>query len=198
MKVRIVLHGQQWSDRHLSLPIFVSTHNQLIQVLGIIAVTVRYKEPTKHLTLLVVPTDGPALFGQDWLNAIIPDWKELNHVHSICHSALQDVLNQYAGLFKEGMGTLQGTMDKIHIQQDTRPCSFHARPVPYAPQDKGKANLELLCKADIIKPVQFSDWAAPIVLVLKSYGSLWICCDYKETVNQVAVPGKYPPIYWHL
>ena len=69
---------------------------------------------------------------------------------------------------------------------------FCARPVPYALRDKVNAELECLCKTNIIELVQFSDWAAPIVPVLKSDGSLRICRDYKQTVNQVAVPDKYP------
>ena len=31
-----------------------------------------------------------------------------------------------------------------------------------------------------------------IVLVLKSDGSLRLCSDYNQTVNQVAIPDKYP------
>ena len=49
-----------------------------------------------------------------------------------------------------------------------------------------------LCKADVIEPVQFSDWAAPIVPVLKSDGSLRLCGDYKQTVNKSAIVDKYP------
>ena len=37
--------------------------------------------------------------------------------------------------------------------------------------------LELLQKQGIIEPVQFSDWAAPIVPVLKSDGSVRVCGD---------------------
>ena len=131
---------------------------ELIQALGSISVTVCYKQQTKHLSLLVVPSDGLALFGWDWLNAIILDRRKLNHVYSIRHRALQDVLNQYAGLFKEGMDTRPGTTVKIHIQQDAA-CIFHAKPVPYARQDKVNAELERMCKADVIEPVQFADWA---------------------------------------
>ena len=69
---------------------------------------------------------------------------------------------------------------------------FRARPVPYALREKVTAELERLCKADVIEPVQFSDWAAPIVPVLKNDGSIRICGDYKQTINQVAIPDKYP------
>ena len=69
---------------------------------------------------------------------------------------------------------------------------FHARSVPHTLRDKVSAELECLFKANIIEPVEFSDWAAPIVPMLKRDGSLRICEDYKQTVNQVAVPDKYP------
>ena len=165
---------------------------ELIEVLGAITVTVCYKQQTKQLSLLVVPTDGPALFGRDWLQAIVLDWRQLNRVHNIRNRALQDVLDQYSDLFKDGMGTLQGTTVKIHIQQDARPRFFSRQTGPYALREKVTAELERLCKADVIEPVQSSDWAAPIVPVLKNDGSIRICGDFKQTINQTAIPDKYP------
>ena len=90
------------------------------------------------------------------------------------------------------MGTLQGTTIKIHVKPDTHPRFFRARPVLYTHRDKVTSELERLCKADVIEPVQFSDWAAPILPVLKPDGSVRICGDYKQTVNQTAIPDKYP------
>ena len=44
----------------------------------------------------------------------------------------------------------------------------------------------------IIEPVQFSDWAAPFIPVLKPDGSVRICGDYKLTVNKAAKLDPYP------
>ena len=44
----------------------------------------------------------------------------------------------------------------------------------------------------MIEPVQFSDWAAPIVPVIKRDGNVRICGDYKVTVNRAAKLDKYP------
>ena len=44
----------------------------------------------------------------------------------------------------------------------------------------------------IISPVEFTEWAAPIVLVVKQDGSVRICGDYKSTVNQVSKLDNYP------
>ena len=38
----------------------------------------------------------------------------------------------------------------------------------------------------IIQPVEFSEWAAPIIPVVKTDGSIRICGDYRVTVNQPA------------
>ena len=49
----------------------------------------------------------------------------------VMHRTLQDVLDQYANLFKPEMGTLQGTTVKIHVKPNARPRFLRARPVPY-------------------------------------------------------------------
>ena len=54
---------------------------------------------------------------------------------------------------------------------------------------------ESLCKlvdAGIVEPVRHSEWAAPIVPILKADGSIRVFGDYKMTVNQVAKPDNYP------
>ena len=43
-----------------------------------------------------------------------------------------------------------------------------------------------------IEPVQFADWAAPIVPIVKDDKSIRICGDYKVTVNQAAKLDNYP------
>ena len=67
-----------------------------------------------------------------------------------------------------------------------------ARPVPFALKTKVEQELERLERKRIITPVQFSDWAAPIVPVVKSDGSIRICGDYRLTVNQASRLDAYP------
>ena len=53
--------------------------------------------------------------------------------------------------------------------------------------------LDRLTQERVIEPIQFSDWAAPIVPVLKSDGeSIRICGDFKVTINQVSKLDQYP------
>ena len=47
--------------------------------------------------------------------------------------------------------------------------------------------LERLEKEGIIRKRQFSEWAAPIVPVLKDDGTVIVCRDYKVTANQAVI-----------
>ena len=59
---------------------------------------------------------------------------------------------------------------------------------------RGRVEQELkrLQQQGNLKPVAFSDWAVPIVPILKKDGSVRICGDYQLTVNQVAKLETYP------
>lgn len=73
-----------------------------------------------------------------------------------------------------------------------KPKFCKARPVPYALKQKLELKLDHLVNEGILSTVEFSEWAAPIVSVLKPNGSVRICGDYKCTVNQASKLDNYP------
>ena len=75
---------------------------------------------------------------------------------------------------------------KVYVNPDAPPTFCKARTVPYALRPKVEQELERLQQAGVIEPVQFSEWAAPIVPVMKKDGSVRICGDYKVTVNRAS------------
>ena len=96
-------------------------------------------------------------------------------------------------MFKSELGTLKGYEAKILVDSDAQPRFHKARPVPYTMKSEVEAELDRLQKDGIIEPVQFADWAAPIVAVLKSDGkSVRICGDFKVTINQASKLDQYP------
>ena len=72
------------------------------------------------------------------------------------------------------------------------PKFLKPRPVPFVLREKVEAELEMLVACNVISPVQFSKWAAPIIPVVKQNGSIWICGNFKVTINQVSQVDAYP------
>ena len=60
-------------------------------------------------------------------------------------------------------------------------------------KSKVEEELERLEREGIIQPVQYVEWAAPIVPVLKADGKLLrICDDFKVTMNKASKLDRYP------
>ena len=55
-----------------------------------------------------------------------------------------------------------------------------------------EVELKRLQQTGIIEPIEHSDWAAPVVPVVKKDGLVRICGDYCLTVNRAAKPDTYP------
>jgi len=47
-------------------------------------------------------------------------------------------------------------------------------------------------KEGILGLVEKSDWATPLVIVLKSNGKIGVCGDFKVTINQCVETKLYP------
>ena len=81
---------------------------------------------------------------------------------------------------------------KLHVNPQAKPRFFRPRSVPYALRSRVEQALESLESEGIIERVDFSEWAAPIVPVIKRDGTIRICGDYKIIVNQAACVDAYP------
>ena len=90
------------------------------------------------------------------------------------------------------MGQLRGTKAQIHVHKEALPKFYKPRPVPYAMKPLVEKELQQLLEDKIMEPVKFSEWAAPIVPVLKPGGAVRICGDYKITGNRVSKLEQYP------
>ena len=98
--------------------------------------------------------------------------------------ALQHLLARYPDVFKE-LRTLKGFTAKLTVEKDVKPIFCKARPVPLALQAKVDAELARLEKLGIIESVQYSNWAAPVVPVVKADKSIRLCGDSKMSSTNV-------------
>ena len=80
----------------------------------------------------------------------------------------------------------------MKVKEGVQPKFFKSRPVPFALRDKISAELDRLERTGILKKVECSDWAAPIVPAMKADGSVRICGDFKVTVIPYLDIPEYP------
>ena len=136
--------------------------------------------------------NGPSLLGRDWLLRIRLDWQSLHRLQAASPIHLRAVLDSHSAAFKDELGRMTNVKAKIFLNPEAQPRFCKPRSVPFALRAKVNSELERLEKAGVIEPVQFSDWTAPIVPVLKPDGSVRICGDYKVTVNRAAKTDSFP------
>ena len=108
------------------------------------------------------------------------------------HLELQQILSKHAVLFKAGLGTIKGVQAKLYLKKNVTPkfCRPHQVALPI--RKKVEEEIEHEVTAGVLKPVQLSDWATPVVAVIKKDGSVRLCGDYKMTVNRATETDTYP------
>lgn len=161
-----------------------------LPILGTTDIEVTYESQKMTLPLVIVKGEGASLFGRNWIEHIQLNWSSINSVNT--ERNVEEIIDQHPGLFRTELGTLKGVEAKIFVPSDTQPRFYKPRPVPYAIKHRVEEELDRLQKNGVITPVQFSDWAAPIVPVIKADGSIRICGDYSVTVNCVSKLDSYP------
>ena len=130
-------YQQLWKGRGPSIQltdIKLTTYTgEKLEVKGNIHVQVQYQGQRKTLSLLIVGGEGPTLLGRNWLQHIKLDWRALHSlsVEPASHN-LQSVIEKHPGVFKEGLGHMQGVTAKLHVDPTATPQFCKARSVPYA------------------------------------------------------------------
>ena len=155
-----------------------------------VEVEVTYDDQSVKLPLVVVSGEGPSLFGWDWMMKIKLNWKGIYTVAK--DDKLAELLKAHSTLFEPGLGTLNDYKAKIYVNPNVKLKFCKAHPVPYSVKTKVEEELEHSEKEGIIVPVQYADWAAPIVPILKpDRKSLRICGDFKVIVNKGSKLDSY-------
>ena len=102
---------------------------------GVLRVRVAYNNQHVEGNVYVVETDGPALFGRDWLRSIRLDWHRLHHVReaapklpSTTLQRLDALHSRYAAVFGSDRGGLNCAEGHLDLRDDATPKFVKARP----------------------------------------------------------------------
>ena len=116
----------------------------------------------------------------------------MNTTSSTQNPQLRALLKKHSAGFSDTHQAIKTNVAKIYVDDNAVPKYFKARSLPYVMRDMVDKELDRLLAEYIIEPVQYSDWAAPVVPVMKAEKTVRLCGDYKLTVNQVAKLDRYP------
>ena len=119
--------------------------------------------------------DG-TLLGRNWLHHLRLNWSQLHNIQTDAHEAdIQSIIDCHPDLFQEELGKVSGAKATIYIDDDkVKPRFMRARQVPYALHAKVEAEIDRLVREEVLETMQFSQWATPVVPVLKPDGRLRI------------------------
>ncbi|XP_053699153.1 uncharacterized protein K02A2.6-like [Sabethes cyaneus] len=100
--------------------------------------------------------------------------------------------NRVTTVFQSELGLCTKTKIKLELKHDAVSTFRPKRPVAYAICSAVDDELDRLERAKIITPIDFSNWAAPIVVVRKPNGNIRICGDYSTGLNGALQSHRYP------
>ena len=169
-----------------------SYSHQKIPLLGEFDANVEINGQVTTFCARVVKGNARNLLGRDLLSQIRLDWQSIFAVFVPKEKQLQAVLDEFNQIFLKELGLCKGVKAKINMKSEAIPIFRKARALPFAMKKRVESELDRLEQLGIIKPVQYSDWAAPVVPVLKRNGSVRLCGDFSVTINPKMEIAQYP------
>ena len=152
-----------------------------LPVFGQFTARVCYQDQELLLLFVVAGEDRPTLLGRNWLHSLRLD---RGAILSSKDTNPKSVLEKHSKVLDSDLETLNDFQAKLFVENTMKPIFCKACPVPYSIHSQVESQLETLVRQNILEPIQFSDWAAPIVSAMKPDKTIRICEDFKMTVNK--------------
>ncbi|XP_026322974.1 uncharacterized protein K02A2.6-like [Hyposmocoma kahamanoa] len=170
----------------------LTTYNgKNIICIGTVRMPVSYVGITCDLDFYVVQDGGPPLLGRDFISLFKLQLTPVNYCQET-DLLLNNFKEQYKDLFSDRLGTFNKYKIKLSIKDNSFPVFFKARPVAFALRDMVGKEIDRLVNLGILVPVEFSEYASPVVPVLKRNGTVRLCVDYSVSLNKQLLVEQYP------
>ncbi|EPB69223.1 reverse transcriptase [Ancylostoma ceylanicum] len=146
-------------------------------------------------------TESTDLLGLEWCIQM-HDYKELREQYNCklasaaIENARDDIVSRlktrFADVFSQGLGRCTKTKARLFLKPGARPIYRQKRPVPFASQAAVNVEIDRLVSEGVLGPVNHSKWAAPIVVVRKSNGTIRTCADFSAGLNDALMLHRHP------
>ncbi|XP_075534013.1 uncharacterized protein LOC142567699 [Dermacentor variabilis] len=170
-------HREQWPKLKPS-SLNLSCYTGRLPVLGELALQVCHKGVTVECALTVLDCAGPSLCGRDLIQRlnsagapVVSFVENSAATHDSSESSVNSIFNDYNDVFSEELGLIKGPPASLHMKEGAVPKFCKARPIPYALRERVSLELDRLVSVGVLSPVAHSEWATPIVVVLKKDGA---------------------------
>ncbi|XP_062710511.1 uncharacterized protein K02A2.6-like isoform X1 [Aedes albopictus] len=186
--------------------LYVIDGNRL-SILGKVKVSVQLNGLVEDLYLIVLQCDKDfvPLMGRSWLDVFFSGWRNAfagpvvtnQFVNALTvdgarEDAVADVKRKFPTLFdKNLLNPIVGFKGDLILKDDT-PVFKKAYEVPLRLRDKVVEHLDNLEKDGVITPIEASEWASPVVVVVKKDQGIRLVIDCKVSINKLIIPNKYP------
>ncbi|XP_053667902.1 uncharacterized protein K02A2.6-like [Anopheles marshallii] len=165
-----------------------------LRIIGEFSAQLTLKQQTKNCTVRVTE-EQLMLLGADMMDVFgLWDVPLASVCNSVCVAtqSMESVRREFGSLFSHDLGHCTKAKVRMELKKEAVPVFRPKRPVSYAMRPAIDEELDRLEKEGIINRVNFSAWAAPIVVVRKANGSIRICGDYSTGLNNALQPHQYP------
>lgn len=200
-QVRVLFPGSTVFKTDLNLVAYCKT---VIKILGYIVVHVKCKKMQKEkLNIYITELEKEPLLGREWIRQLrcqrgVPDFLGCNllensNINTLdTTSQLQAILREYKEVVAPTLAKITGIQARLTMKPNASPIFLKARAVPFKLIPLVEEKLNKLEQAGILTKIENSEWATPIVPVLKANGTIRVCGDYKSTINSKLIVDEHP------
>uniref|UniRef100_A0A914VZT6 RNA-directed DNA polymerase n=1 Tax=Plectus sambesii TaxID=2011161 RepID=A0A914VZT6_9BILA len=107
-------------------------------------------------------------------------------------ASLAALLNDYLEVFAEGLGYCTKLKALLQLKDDAKPVFIKAQPLPFALKPTVEMEFNQLAELQVVSAVDYSEWAAPIVVALKPGGKICVCADFSTGLNKQLDLHQHP------
>ncbi|GFS70327.1 retrovirus-related Pol polyprotein from transposon 412 [Trichonephila clavipes] len=172
--------------------VFKTYKGDSIIPLGYVTVRVQHKNQKVNLNLYIVKENLDTILGGEWLYKIHLDWPAIKAFRAKTEQNLNNLLREYKDIFDDKLGEINNYEAKLKLRHGVKPIFCRVRTVPFALKGRVENEIDRLEKEGIIEKVDSSEWATPVVPVVKSDGSIRLCADYSVTLNPNLIVPQHP------
>ncbi|XP_078045447.1 uncharacterized protein LOC144474480 [Augochlora pura] len=133
------------------------------------------------------------IMSREWIRQLkIPLEETVAHVSTEQGNPVDKILNDYKSKLDSTSSKIRGIQARLTLKENAKPIFLKSRTVPFRLVPLVEKEINALEKAGILEKVNASEWATPIVPVLKKNNTIRMCGDFSVTLNKHLVIDEHP------